>query len=280
MRKDYDVVAVFREAPRLRKGSIVWVAGHPVGKVVDVALLPPTRDTMAPRVAAMLELSFDAQPLLRRDSQLRLTAARLMAEPVVEIDPGSAGAPILREGDTIRALPAPPKTEFLIAEAKQTQASLDTLMRESHGLLARFDTRSAQMALVNRQASLASAELAKLENEIQNGPLTDFMNDERQSDAIARIQGNAAAITDALQEAQERASKAMRETEPARKRLSRHIAELQQQLATLQKMLDNPNGSYGRMQRDSALMKAVHGAQAQLDSLMTESKKNPLRYWF
>jgi ABC-type transporter Mla subunit MlaD len=280
LQSSFEVVALFKEAPRLRKGSIVWVAGQQVGRVISVNLRPPSRDTTAPRVAVVLELATSAKPMLRSDSRLRLTSPRLMGEPVVEIDPGSTVASPIKEGDTLRSRVVPPKTEALIAEAKDARASLDSLMRESKGLRARFGTRTAQMARVRHEAALASADLAKLQYDMDNGALTKLLSDPQRSAAISRVQANAAAISDAIQQAQERAAKASRDAGPAREQLTRHITQLQQQLTALQKMIDNPNGVYGRMQRDSALTKAVRGAQAQLDSLMTESKKNPLRFWF
>ncbi len=280
LQNNFNIVAIFKEAPRLRTGSVVWVAGQPMGHVIAVELLPPSRDTLAPRVSALLEIKTSAKPTIRRDSKIQLAAPRLMAEPVVGIDAGSADAPMIREGDTLRSIIQPPRTAALIADATQTKASLDSLLIESKGLRARLGTRTAQMSRLRREASLASNELAKLQNDMQNGPLTKMMDDQERSSAIARIQANASAITDAVTQAQERAAKASRDAEPARQKLIRHIAELQLQLNTLQKMMDNPNGVYGRMQKDSALIKAVHGAQSQLDSLIVESKKSPTRYWF
>ena len=88
---------------------------------------------------------------------------------------------------------------------------------------------------VRREAALASAELAKLQDEMQGGPLTKMMNDAQRSAAISRIESNASAITEAMQKAQDRAEKASKEDAPARERMKKTMAEVTHTLATLRR---------------------------------------------
>ena len=53
--------------------------------------------------------------------------------------------------------------------------------------------------------------------------------------------------------------------------LSDQMKQLQDQFA---------NGSLPRFAQDSAIMKALHAAQLELDSLMAITRRNPLRFWF
>src|SRR5512146_3040761 len=91
--RTYTVVAVFPTAPGIRSGSMVWVAGVPAGTIREIALLPPGREEG--RVALDLELGKSVANQLRRDTHVRFTSSRLVGEKVVELLPGSAGAPKL-----------------------------------------------------------------------------------------------------------------------------------------------------------------------------------------
>ena len=44
-------------------------------------------------------------------------------------------------------------------------------------------------------------------------------------------------------------------------------------------MLDRPQGTAGRVMRDSAIVRQVAAARIQLDSLISDIKSRPLRYW-
>jgi hypothetical protein len=279
LKDTYQLVAVFRDAPRLRPGSLVWIAGRNTGRVDKVELLPPSSDSMK-RVAIRLELPRDVQHILTRGTQLRLTSARLIGDPVVDLTPGPAGPP-LQEGDTL-LLTAPERTTAeLMAEFTTVRASLDTLLSDARSLRTRVDRRAVQLRRVQAQASQAGAELSELQRQLDSGTgtLGLLMNDPEWSRTLERVQSNGLLIKEATRTAQDRANAALGDS-IRREKLMRDMRELSLQISTLQKLANSPNGYFGRSQRDSALAKAMHGARAQLDSLMTEAKKNPMRFVF
>jgi hypothetical protein len=63
-------------------------------------------------------------------------------------------------------------------------------------------------------------------------------------------------------------------------RLQARADTLADRLAEAGAALDNPNGTLARMQQDSALVRAIHAARAELDSLVADARRNPLRYVF
>ena len=55
--------------------------------------------------------------------------------------------------------------------------------------------------------------------------------------------------------------------------------ELRYELGVTRALLAEPRGTAGRLTRDSALVRQVARAQAQLDSIVADVKARPLRYW-
>jgi hypothetical protein len=58
----------------------------------------------------------------------------------------------------------------------------------------------------------------------------------------------------------------------------RDIKSIRAELAELQRMAADTNGTIGRFRSDSAVTRAIHLDMAALDSLMADIKKHPLRY--
>jgi hypothetical protein len=280
LKDTYQLVAVFQEAPRLRPGSQVWVAGRNAGRVDKVELLPPSSDSLK-RVAIRLELPRDVQRILTRGTQLRLTSARLIGDPVVDLTPPVQAGPPLQEGDTLRLTAPVNTTAELKADFTIVRASLDTLMRDVTSLRIRVDRRAVQLRRVQAQASQAGAELSELQRQMDSGTgtLGLVLNDPEWSNTLERVQSNGLLIMQAVRATQERANAALGDS-IRREKLMRDVRELSLQISTLQKLANSPSGYFGRSQRDSALAKAMTGARAQLDSLMTEAKKNPMRFVF
>jgi capsule polysaccharide export protein KpsE/RkpR len=100
-----------------------------------------------------------------------------------------------------------------------------------------------------------------------------------------RMVGNLSALIGDLRtsftRAAERASAAQSEAEPALRRLAARADTINAQIAQLQTAIAAGGGGLlVRAQTDSAIVKALHGAQLQMDSLIAETKRNPLRFWF
>lgn len=80
----------------LGKDAPVHFAGHEVGKVADIQLLPGE----GARIVVTASISTDA--VLKKDSQAFIDTLGIMGEKFVELTPGSPGAPPLEESGEIR----------------------------------------------------------------------------------------------------------------------------------------------------------------------------------
>lgn len=276
-RRTYTVVAVFPEAPGLRAGSPVWVAGVPIGTIRDIALLPPG-DTVA-RVALDMELNRSVASQIRQDSRVHFASARMIGEKVVELSPGSDHSPVLQDGDTIRVerTIAP---EALVASAKKLRLSLDTLMLESRGLRRQAAARQPQVRRVLREAALARQELEAVRRSLAGGGLSKLMSIQAPGGPLDRVQRRVAEVQRLVGHSRERAAQFRRETAPQQRNLTGSTLRLWADMATLRALLAQPPGTLARVRGDSALQQGLRGTSARLDSLIAESRRNPLRYIF
>ncbi|MBI4409448.1 MAG: MCE family protein [Gemmatimonadetes bacterium] len=278
LRDDYHVLALFPEAPRLRAGAEVWLAGHAVGRVVEVNMLPPAGDTTA-RVLAVLELPTEIRAQIRRDSRVRLTAPRLIAEPVVDVIPGSPSAPLLPPGDTLHAARKIVLAE-VVASGRRAGAALDTMLASARELGHRIEERAPALRRTGAALAGVQAEFAALSVSLERGGGIAALRDSTWKASLARAGERLEELEAALQDAQERFDGDSASLRAAFAGLQRRVARLQQQVVRLQTALRAPVGLVGRMAADSAFQKALNGARAQLDSLVLETKQNPRRFFF
>lgn len=269
----YHVVALFPEAPGLRAGDPVWVAGVPSGTIRAIDFRPPG-DTTA-RVAVSLELDRSVQGQVREDSRVRLASPRAVGEKAVEILPGSPSSPELADGDSLRVrLPA--GIAGVEAEAGRLFLALDSLRVGLAALERRATARMGDYQRVLGNASAAQAQLAELDEEWAEGSLGLLLSGPEPGRSLDALQRSMAIISRELEDSRGRAT----ELGPARESLARHVAELQSGLTRLQTLMRERPGSLTRLRSDTALAHAVNVVQAQMDSLVTETKKKPWRYLF
>ncbi|HSL71206.1 MAG TPA: hypothetical protein VK864_13250, partial [Longimicrobiales bacterium] len=212
--------------------------------------------------------------LLRRDTRARLATARLIGEPAVDLAPGSAGSPMLAPGDTIYA--------SRIRPAKQLQASwaelrtvVDSLRADAQPLQPVLAERRAEWAAIALSIEQLHAEFARTRRGLGQGSAAGLFSDATLGASLARMSETAEQLGPALDAVSSRYSDpALQKTI---ERLGHRTGKLAKQLHRLSDQL--ANGSLPRFASDSAIQKAVHRAQADLDSLIAETKRNPLRYW-
>lgn len=272
------IVALMPNVGALDSGSPVWIAGRPIGTVISVTIRGADVDSIE-RVAVAMEIPEKYAEHIRKDSRARITSERLIGKPVVDILPGSAGSPIIHDGDSLRTDPI---------------GSLEKLMNRSmavsngfRGLFADIKTMEgiksrapAQLARVNASFQRVTAQFHELMDAFENGPAS-ALRDPAFQQSFRNVTALSGEFSKSLRAASQRARRAKSAAEPSLRRLSARADTIQTELKKVQARIDAGGGGLlMRAQKDSAIMKAVHGAKTQLDSLMVETMRNPLRFWF
>jgi len=268
----YELIAVFSSAPRVRVGSPVWIGGHQVGHVKEIALLP-VREDSAPRLAVTIEIPRKYQQFVRSDSRARLSTARMIGEPAVDISSGTRSARMLLPGDTLYSVN---KVDLMAAFTiwRDFQTSLDSLVRASKVLRPAIAARGAQLRRLSARLEQTQKGMALVASTFSSGTLSPLLRD-----SALQAFGRLGETTEQLGPAFRAAAARYQEPElrSALTRMSTRADSLTLRLRALRTQL--ANGSLSRFRTDTAIQKVLHQTQADLDSLMAETKRNPLRFW-
>jgi ABC-type transporter Mla subunit MlaD len=100
--KKVTLYIVTDDATGVLPGTEVWLGGKKEGLVKDVSFRPPSTDT-SERVLLKTDFLAEGFADVRRDSYAEIRpGGSLIGAVIVNIAPGTANSPALRDGDTIR----------------------------------------------------------------------------------------------------------------------------------------------------------------------------------
>lgn len=265
-------------AAGLAPGSLVWIAGQTVGAVKDIEIRPPGSDSLQ-RVSVTIDVERRQREHIRRDSEARVTSFRMIGDPVLDISPGSPHLPVIEPGDTL-AFRATGSPAAAIARAQALQASLKELVAESRVVATRARDRSQQAQRMMERVAQAGRELRALTTAVQEGPV-NTLSDPEFNRAISGLGQTVGELRTSFARAAERARAARSDAEPSLRRLMARADTISRAITQLQDAMTRSGGGLlTRAMTDSAIVKALHAAQAQLDSLIVETKARPWRFWF
>jgi phospholipid/cholesterol/gamma-HCH transport system substrate-binding protein len=266
------------EARGVIRGTEVWLNGQRVGLVKDVRFHTP-RDGMDDRVLMRLDVLESAREHIRTDSRTQIrSGGSLISSPVIYVHSGTVRTRGVVEGDT---LVSEGPTDFETATTKVAEAAADL-----PAIIANAKTLRTQ--LTRRDGPVASL----------RGAMPRFRDaTTRASRVMERLTSDSGTIGSAFAgrtDAANRARRAMASVDSLRAfiasgqtsfgrfrrdtTLTREITALRAEVATIRQLAANPNGTIGRFRADTAYRQALGDAVRQLDSLVADIKRRPLRY--
>ena len=265
-------------AAGLTRGSLVWIAGQTVGEVEEITVRPPGVDSIE-RVHVRMKVEDRHFEHIRRDSEARVTSFRVIGDPVLDITPGTPTAPAIQPGDTLR-MRTVGTSAAVMARARSLQAHLKQLVADSRTIAGQARQRQDQATRLGRQLAATKREFEEFVDAVQFGPINVFSDPQFQQ-ALSGLNETIGELKTSFTRASERARKARADAGPAFQRLSARADTIQHEIARLQASIAQSGGGLlVRAQTDTAIVKGLHRAQTQLDSLIAETKRNPLRFWF
>jgi ABC-type transporter Mla subunit MlaD len=272
------IIALMDDAGALQKESPVWLAGREIGTVESVGFRGVRTDS-SERVAVRLRIPKKYAEQIRRDSEARITSERLIGEPVVDVTPGSPTAPPVENLDTLRLRPR--GTLIAVMEnAEALEASFDQLFAEMRASKAPAARRAQELRNLDRRLIASTAGMRQLMNDLETSPIQTF-SDPAWTRMLRNLTANGRELNVQLRAAAERARVAHSDARPSLDRLAARADTIAGVLGDMEaRVAHSGGGLLVRAQRDSAIVKGLHQAQVQLDSLITETKRNPLRFWF
>jgi phospholipid/cholesterol/gamma-HCH transport system substrate-binding protein len=117
----YEITTLVPSALGLREGAPVTLAGQRIGQVRRIEFIPVHQKVGESNLRLTLAISQEVQDQIRLDSRAFLRTQGLLGDRFVDIAPGSSGARILQDGDTIAMGRSVDVDEFIT----QAAAALD-----------------------------------------------------------------------------------------------------------------------------------------------------------
>ena len=264
------------DASNILKGSDVWLNGQRVGTVASIEFAPASAPTDE-RVVISADVLLRMRDQIRRDSRARLqSGGTIIGAPVVYITSGTPSHPVISPGDTIRGMG---KSDFEIAASRATEAvgELPGIMADTKVIMANARAAGARVQGLAREGGRLSfgAQAQRLKQKLSsgNGSARRLMGDS----GIRKRAAQTMAATDSL-----RTLLSSRMAEVGRFRrdstLGESVKALRADVAELRRMAASPEGTVGRITTDSALVRGLDSLFLELSALMSDIKKNPLRY--
>lgn len=282
MRGRTDVVAVLSDAGGVRRGTPVWIAGKPAGRVKQIAFLPRRAGSPA-RLALTLEIVGPDLDHVRASSTVRVTSGGLIGGAVVDIVPAAATNPPLAENDTLygrrgRAGSA----DAVKAGAASLKASLDSLAGAAATLAAPTRRFALRADRIQRNLGSVQTELAAVQRLLQSDGDGGTLLDSAFLAKLDRMLATASDLGTAFRQARSRYAGASTELIEPIARIQRRADTLSARIASFRSLLAGPaaRGGPGRLRADSAVFVAIRGVKAQLDSLIAEVRRDPFRFAF
>ena len=263
------------------KGSEVWLLGQKVGKITDIRFRSPSESDTTTRVLVEMEVLEKYREAMHRDAVAQIRpGGSVIGAMVVYLSTGSANAPTIRDGDTVRAkaqsdaegtigqfgaatkeLPAIiGDVKAIRSELQSTGGSVGAMMRSTGDERGALRTTSARMALLRRRLSggRGSAGL------IMHGGL---------GGRARLVMARADSVRSLLGSSSNSFGRFKRDST-----LIADVAEIRDEITTVRTALSESRGTVGRAMNDSAAFRALDGVHREMTLLMANLKKQPLRY--
>lgn len=268
------VTVLAPEVAGLERGSAVWLAGKPSGRVLNVHFREPG-GPMGERVSIEAVMLWEAMPFLREDARVTIGAAALLAPSVVKIAPGSGHGSPLGDGDTLRVVSKP---------------DIETFRGMADSVRAAFGNVAEGASLLGERITRGNGSVARFL--AQRGSVAQLDSTRSRMDRLAlawRQGGGLSRLVreDSVRASATRAMATLRDiADPANR--SGAIDSLARAGETLQQIgerareigsgIERAEGTAGRAISDPALRLSADRTRAVLDSLTTELGANPLAW--
>lgn len=283
----YELVTLLPSVAGLREGATVALAGQQIGQVETIEFIPMQEKRDSNHLKVTLMVADRVREQIRRDSRIVIRPQGLLGDKYIDIQPGSLGAPILAQGDTILAESSLDMEQFL-ARASQAMDEVVLVVQDLGKItqpLARGEGTMGQL-LHDEQlyASMVSAtgEMRTLLASINrgDGALGQMVRDpalyQRMVSAMTRIDSLGGAILHG------RGSLSMLIRSDSLYRglvgTARNADAAAGQLSAMLQQFNRADGTLNKMMTDPRLYDELLKAIVDMQTLLEDVRENPKKF--
>lgn len=272
--------AVVGAARGVLKGSEVWLMGQKVGKITDIRFRSPSESDTTTRVLVEMEVLDKYRMAMHRDAVAQIRpGGSMIGAMVLYLSSGSAGAPVIRDGDTVRAR-AQSDGESASAQFGAVTKELPAIIGDVKTIRAELDSSSGTIGAMKnggvQRAPIQSAmaNMGRLRRRLSDGrgSLDRIMVGDLRARA-QRVVSRADSVRALVGSSNTSLGRFRRDST-----LVTEVADIRDELAKVRASLAESRGTAGRMARDSAVVSALGEVHREMTLLLADLKKHPLRY--
>lgn len=276
----YHAYIQSEDARGIIKGSEVWLNGQKVGAVREIEFLSPAAGGTH-RVLLRAELVARHRDAIRHDSEVQIrSGGSLIGAPVVYIMVGTAAAPVVEDGDTIR-VEQQVDLEAIGARYADVASQLPVILEDAKSVAATATSTEGTIGSLMTEGigagasglgARAGAIVANLRN--GRGTLGRAMSGDGALVARAKLaMARADSVRELLGSSRTSLGRFRRDST-----LAATVGDIRNELSIVGALLAEPRGTAGRMVQDSAIVAGVADVQREMSALLADLKKRPFRY--
>ena len=276
----FRLFARTNEARGVIRSSEVWLGGQKVGVVKQVAFMAPAAAD-SDRVLIVMEILSSARREIRLNSTAQVrSGGTLIGAPVVYLSVGTSAARAVSPGDTIHSIPQSDletmTSKFAIASRQFPEIidNIKVLNQQLNGVQGTLGAFAIEHG--GTELTRARAQAARLAARIAAPTGTVGLALSPQSSLAARAR-RAMARADSV-----RALITSNGNSYGRLRrdstLMREVADIRTEIDIVRARMASPTSTIGRAHADSALFDALAGMRREMTLIMADIHRRPLRY--
>ena len=258
----YPLKAVFPHIAGLNEGSLVRIAGVPVGAVTEIVLV-------GERVEVTLEIRDEMRSRVTTMSTATLGSVSLLGESAVDITPSTQGAPIPEWG-YIRTAPAAGSLTDVATQATEGIEQLTALVtdiRAGRGTVGQLFTNDALYQDMN--GLVAAAEQVARNVNSGRGTLGRLINDPTAARAFETSLQNLQAVTASIRSGEGTLGRLMTDDT-----LARNLNTTTANIDAITGTISRGEGTAGAFINERQLYDRLNSMSARLDTVMASLEKS------
>jgi phospholipid/cholesterol/gamma-HCH transport system substrate-binding protein len=275
----YTLVAFLPDAPGLRIGGSVMIAGQTAGSIKDITFMPVDGDTTRNlRVVMSIDRSLREQ--VRGDSKVKLRTLGLLGDKVLDIKPGTPRFAILSENDTLAVEPSLDLDAVLAqaAGAVDDVVGLTQDLRQITGGLVRGEGTMGQLltdrALYDQfTGTMARTNALLTRVQTSRGTVGRLIDDPRLYDDMVGLVGSMNGLVGQINTSEGTVGKLLRDTT-----LYSNLVGITQGGDSLMTLLTQGDGLANKLLTDQTLYDQLNKLVTDLGAILADVRQDPAPY--
>jgi ABC-type transporter Mla subunit MlaD len=272
-----SLYTVTNAASGVLNGTEVWLGGQKVGLVDAVRFRPVNEADTTERVAIQMTVLSQYLDRIRRDADVQLRpGSGLVGAPVVYITMGTSNAPPVHAGDTLRARAQAEGRRSRTADFSSLGDSLIAAGTPLQQLSRQIHETGVEIDKLRHRSEHQAADIGRAisrfaqRSTASRGSLSRLTHDQALHHAVARVTAQADSIHHLLTGTQHSLGRFRKD--------STIFVDAHHVLSTMDTLRARFSPDALAQRSDSALARQLDRVHVQLDSLVTDAKRRPLRY--